>query len=51
MGHSSKFAEDTELGGVADVPGGYAAIQRDPDRLEKQSDRNIMKVNQNAKQE
>ena len=41
----SKFAVNTELGGVADTPGGSAAIQRDQGRLEKWVERNLMKRN------
>ncbi|KAK4824376.1 hypothetical protein QYF61_014036 [Mycteria americana] len=41
----SKFADDTKLGGVANMPAGHAAIQRDLDRLEKWDDRNLMKLN------
>ncbi|GAB0193677.1 mitochondrial enolase superfamily member 1 [Grus japonensis] len=39
----SKFADDTKLGGVADMPEGHAAIQRDHDELKKCADRNLMK--------
>ena len=38
----SKFAENTELGGVADTPEGCADIQQDLDRLEKWAGRNLM---------
>ncbi|GAB0180750.1 mitochondrial enolase superfamily member 1 [Grus japonensis] len=35
----------TKLGGVADMPEGRAAIQRDLDSLDKWTDRNLMKFN------
>ena len=41
----SKFSGDTKLGGVADTPEGCAAIQRDLDRLEGRTERNLMKFN------
>ncbi|GAB0175971.1 mitochondrial enolase superfamily member 1 [Grus japonensis] len=41
----SRFADDTRLRGVADMPEGHAAIQRDLERLEKWANRNLMKFN------
>lgn len=34
-----------KLGGLADTPAGHAVIQRDLGRMEKQADRNFMKLN------
>lgn len=39
----SKVANDTKLEGVADMPEGPAAIQKDLSRLEKWADRNLVK--------
>ncbi|PKU45217.1 hypothetical protein llap_4478 [Limosa lapponica baueri] len=41
----SKFADDTNLGVVADTPEGCATIQQDLDRLESWAERNLMKFN------
>jgi len=41
----SKFADDTKLEGVTDQPEGCAAIQRHLSRLEKGSERNLLKIN------
>lgn len=39
----SKVADGTKLGGVADTPYSFAAIQRDLKRLEKWADRSLIK--------
>jgi len=41
----SKFADETKLGGVAEMPESHAAIQKEFNRLEKWADRTIMKFN------
>lgn len=41
----SKYANDTKLGGVADMPEGCAAIQRDLDQLEGWARRHQMRFN------
>lgn len=41
----SKFAQDTNVGGVVDAAESTATIQREISRLEKWADRNIMKLN------
>ena len=41
----SRFGEDKKLGGLADMPEGCAAIQRDLDRPEKWAVRSLMKFN------
>ena len=42
----SKFAEDTQLGGVANTVEGFATIQQDLDRLESWAGRNMMRCNE-----
>lgn len=41
---SAESADDTQVGGVPDAPAGYAAVQVDGDRLEKQANQNLMKL-------
>jgi len=52
MGQStlSKFAEDTNQGGAADIPEHHAAVPRDPSRLENWAGRNLMKFNKVKRQ-
>lgn len=45
QGVSSKFADDTKEGVVADTPVDCVAIQRDFNKLEKWAIRNFMKFN------
>ncbi|KAK4828639.1 hypothetical protein QYF61_000287 [Mycteria americana] len=46
VGTLSKSADDTKLGGVADMPEGFTAIQKDLNRLKKGADRNLMVFNE-----
>lgn len=41
----SESADNKELGGVADIPDGHAATQRDIDRLQKWANKNLMAFN------
>jgi len=41
----SKFADDTKLRSVVDIPEGCATIQQNLDRLESCTERNLMKFN------
>lgn len=45
----SQFADNTKLGEVADMPEGHSAIQGDHSKLEKWSDRKLMKFDKKSK--
>jgi len=45
----SKFADNTKLGGMADMPEGCAAIQQDLESLESWAGRNQMRFNKNKR--
>lgn len=45
----SQFADNTKLGGVADMPEGHSAIQGDHSKLEKWSNRKLMKFDKMSK--
>ncbi|KAJ7396803.1 rna-directed dna polymerase from mobile element jockey-like [Pitangus sulphuratus] len=45
----SKFPDYTKPGGVADMPEGHVAIERNFNRLEKWLDRNLKKFNKKCK--
>lgn len=44
--HPQQLSEDTKLGGAADTPEGWEAIQRDLERLEKQVHGNLTQQGQ-----
>lgn len=49
LDNGTEFTDNTKLGGSTNMPVGHAAIQRHHDRLEKQADKNFVRLRRKCK--